>query len=65
MQRNFVSFLILSLCMVGCSTAPTNTKFDGKWEFHQVTPFEEPMACLPQADVKVLRELLIRCKKGE
>lgn len=56
------AFLILSLS--GCASAPTTTKFDGKWEFIERTPFEEPMACLPKDDVKKLRELLIRCERG-
>ena len=38
------------------------TKFDGHWEFYQVHPFSEPLACLPEKEIMVLRELLIRCE---
>jgi hypothetical protein len=66
MQRLFAKFLILSVLLSGCASTPTPTKFDGKWEFFQVTPFEEPRACLEKEDVKKLRELLIRCEsKGQ
>jgi hypothetical protein len=66
MQRLFAKFLILSVVLAGCASTPAPTKFDGKWEFFQVTPFEEPRACLEQEDVKKLRELLIRCEsKGK
>lgn len=65
MQKLFTTFLILSL-LVGCvSSPPKSTKFDGQWEFYQTNPFEEEKACLAKDDVKKLRELLVRCQKGE
>lgn len=63
MPKNFVIFLIASV-MVGCQTAPTTTKFDGKWEFCK-SDDGIMMACLPMEDVKKLRELLIRCDEKE
>ncbi len=65
MRKNSKNFLILSvaLFLVGCATEPKSTKFDGEWEFYEVTPFQEPKACLSKEDVKKLRELLIRCEQ--
>jgi hypothetical protein len=54
------------MLFAGCASTPQPTKFDGKWEFYEPTPFSEPLACLPKEDVKKLRELLIRCEsKGD
>lgn len=66
MRKNLKNFLTLSLALffVGCTTNPKPAKFDGDWEFYSATPFEEPKACLSKADVKKLREILIRCDSG-
>lgn len=65
MRKNSKNFLILSVALLlsACATEPKSTKFDGDWEFYEVTPFEEPRACLKKEDVKKLRELLIRCEQ--
>ncbi len=68
MRQNLKKFLCLkalALLLSACATTPTPTKFDGDWEFYQVTPFEEPRACLKEEDVKKLRELLIRCESRQ
>lgn len=51
-----VSFLILS----GCASAPKPTTFDAAWSFIDLP--DERRACLGQADVDRLREVLIRCE---
>ncbi len=58
--RKLMIFLTLS-AGAGCASRPVSTKFDGKWEMCQPTPFVEPMACLNEADTGKLRKLLIQC----
>lgn len=61
MRKNLINFLILSLFVSGCASTRETTKFDGKWEFYKMHPFdEEPKACLPKEDVIKLRKLLIQ-----
>jgi hypothetical protein len=63
MQKLCALFLILS--SAACATKPVATTVDLEWEFHEVTPFEKPWACLKEPDVLKLREALIRCEANK
>lgn len=58
-----LSMICLTISLLISCASQEKTAFDGKWEFHQVTPFEPVMACLHQEDVMKLKELLNQCKK--
>lgn len=55
-------FLILSLFVGGCASAPIDSKFDGNWEFIKSPTDGKQKACLDEDDVSKLKELLIRLK---
>ena len=61
MRRHWKIFLTLSF-IAGCAAPPKPTKFKAEWVFIE-PPMEKPMACLKEADVLKLRELLILCGK--
>ena len=55
-----VCFLVLSAC---ASSRPQRAvQFEGRWFFTEIAP-GKAAACLPQEDVEVLREKLIRCNQ--
>ena len=58
MSKLCVIFLITS-SLAGCATTPTPTRFDADWEFCYNSR-GELRACIPEDDVKELREILIR-----
>lgn len=66
MRKNSMKYLTLwtSFWVVSCTSTPKTTRFDGKWEFID-NPKGETKACLAKPDVQKLRELLIRCQKGD
>lgn len=59
MKKMLTSSILL--LVVGCTTTPITSKFDGKWTIVE-TPNEPVRACLEKNDVKKLRELLVRCE---
>lgn len=57
---SYLSLLLPMLGLAACAHKPVDTKFDGRWQYCESTPFEQLM-CLNEQDVGKLRELLIRC----
>lgn len=52
--------LLINVILTGCSTPPKPVKFAGRWEFCETVPGVR-LACLPEEDVKALRQALIEC----
>jgi hypothetical protein len=55
--------VIVIKILSGCTHAPKQerTEFKPKWTFCENVP-SEPLACLTEADVKVLRQVILECQ---
>lgn len=60
-KKKTAALLLAFSILEACASTPKAARFDGKWEFCEISPMRPPLACLAEPDVQKLRALLLQC----